>query len=72
MEKIYFPNIEAELGRTRTSQQSLADYIGVSRKTLSNWLNGKTEIPCSAIIKMCEFWNTSSDYLLGLDQNRAS
>lgn len=62
-----FPNIDAERARRKMSQQYLAEFLGVSRRTLLNWLNGKTEIPCSAITKMAKLFNCSTDYLLGYD-----
>lgn len=62
-----FPNIEAERGRTKMSQQYVARMLGVSLRTFSNWMNGKTEIPSSALIKMSKLWGKSTDYLLGVD-----
>lgn len=64
-----FPNIEAERARRKLSQQYLAECLGVSLRTFSNWMSGKTEIPCSAIIKLSKLFNCSADYLLGLNKN---
>lgn len=62
-----FPNIEAERGRTKMSQQYVASVLGVSQRTFSNWMSGKTEIPSSALVKMSKLWGKSTDYLLGVD-----
>lgn len=62
-----FPNIEAERARLKMSQQYLAECLGVSVRTLSNWMGGKTEIPCSAITRMAKLFGCSTDYLLGFD-----
>ena len=61
-----FPNIEAERARENISQQDLADYLGVSLSTLKNWMNERTAIPSTALIKMSQRWGKSVDYLLGL------
>ncbi len=62
-----FPNIEAERARRNLTQQQLADTLNVSLKTLQNWLNGKTSIPSSYLIKLATMWNTSIDYLLNME-----
>lgn len=62
-----FPNISAELARNRMTIISLAERLKVSRKTVSNWLSGKTEIPAHAIIQMSLIFKCSTDYLLGLN-----
>lgn len=63
-----YPNISAELSRADMTMTDLAAKLGVSRKTVSNWQDGKSEIPASAIITMARMWRVSSDYLLGLRQ----
>lgn len=65
-----FLNIEAERARRKLSQQYLAEYLGVSPRTFSNWIGGKTEIPCSAITKMSQLFDCSTDYLLGISDER--
>ena len=61
---VKYPNIEAERARRGISKDLLAGAIGVTRKTLYNWIeNGK--IPESALIKMADFFGCSIDYLLG-------
>lgn len=61
-----FCNMEAERARHGQTREDVAVYLGVTRRTYLNWMNGKSEIPCSAIIKLTQLWQTSSDYLLGL------
>ena len=46
------------------SNDSLADNLGVSRKTLFNWME-KGSIPSSALIKMADMFSCTIDYLLG-------
>ena len=59
-----YPNIEAERARKGFSNDSLAKELGVSRKTLFNWMN-KGNIPVSALIKMADMFSCTVDYLLG-------
>ena len=59
-----YPNIEAERARRGMSNDSLADELGVSRKTLFNWV-AKGNIPMSALTKMADLFDCSIDYLLG-------
>lgn len=66
-----FPNIEAELARNHLNKISFAKKIGVSSKTVYNWLNGQTEIPVNYLIKMSKIFNRSTDYLLGINDKPA-
>ena len=59
-----YPNIEAERARRGISNDSLAEQLGVTRKTLFNWMD-KGNIPVSALIRMAEMFSCSIDYLLG-------
>ena len=59
-----YPNIEAERARNGVSNDTLAVELGVSRKTLFNWIE-RGNIPSSALVKMADLFNCSIDYLLG-------
>lgn len=65
-------NISAELGRNNMTIEQLSELIGVSRTTISNWIKGKTSITAMALIKMSQAFHCSTDYLLGLDNDRRS
>lgn len=62
-----FPNIDAERSRKGWSRVQLAKELGVSYGTVKNWMAGRSEIPCSKLIKMSELFSCRTDYLLGLD-----
>lgn len=49
----------------KLSQQSLAKQIGVSQKAIDFWERGINEPKASYIVKLADFFNVSSDYLLG-------
>ena len=48
----------------KLNQTELAEVIGISLNTLSNMESGKTDPSTETIIKLCEFFNVSTDYLL--------
>lgn len=59
-----YPNIDAERARKGISNEGLAAELGVTRKTLYNWVD-KGNIPASALIQMADLFGCSIDYLLG-------
>lgn len=65
-----FQNIRAERARLNMTITQLAAHLGVTDKTLSNWLSGKTEIPAAKLIDMAKLFSCSTDYLLGLCDDR--
>ncbi len=46
-------------------QIDVARATGIDQKTLSNYETGKTNPDSFAIIKLADFFNVSTDYLLG-------
>ena len=53
-------------------QKAIAEYLGVSQQTYSNYENGHREIPIWAVIKLSKYYKVSTDYLLGLTEDRPS
>ncbi len=47
------------------SQQSLANSIGVSQKAIDFWEREVNEPKASYIVKLADFFDVSTDYLLG-------
>lgn len=50
------------------SQQKLASIIGVTQKAIDFWEKGINEPKASYIIKLAQFFNVSTDYLLGIEK----
>lgn len=52
-------------------QKTIAEYLGVSQQSYSNYENGHREIPIWAVAKLAQFYEVSLDYLLGMDETYA-
>lgn len=48
-------------------QKTVAEYLGVSQQTYSNYENGHREIPIWVVVKLSKYYKVSTDYLLGAD-----
>ncbi len=47
-------------------QKDLAEYLKCTQVCYSNYENGKRDIPTDVLIRLAQFYRTSTDYLLGL------
>ncbi len=47
------------------SQMQLAKKLNISQSAIAKWELGKTEPTASAIIMLAEFFNETTDYILG-------
>ena len=52
-------------------QVDLAKHLQVSQGTLSYWEQGKYDIDNSSLSKLADYFNVSTDYLLGRTENPA-
>lgn len=50
--------------KTEFTQEQIAEQIGVSRQTISNWENNKSYPDIISVIKLSDLYNVSLDYLL--------
>ena len=51
--------------KRKITQTELANVLNVKQETISAYESGKALPSCEALIKMAEYLNTSTDYLLG-------
>ncbi|MBO5328148.1 MAG: helix-turn-helix transcriptional regulator [Clostridia bacterium] len=58
-------NLNYLLKDTSISQYQLALAIGYSQRAISKWINGQAEPSATAILKCAEYFNVSTDFLLG-------
>ncbi len=51
------------------SQATSAKYLGVHQTTYSSYEIGKLSLTADVLVKLAKYYNTSTDYLLGLTDN---
>ena len=47
------------------SQRKLAEMIGMSQTGYSKYETGENDIPTAVLIKLADFYHTTTDYILG-------
>lgn len=52
------------------TQQYVADYLGVNRRTYSAYETGQNSMTPETLIQLAELYATSVDYLLGLTNEK--
>ena len=52
------------------TQQELATKLNIRQSTLSQYENGQRQIPLNTLIQLALLFDTSTDYLLGLTNER--
>ena len=52
------------------TQTQVASVLGVAQTTYSQYELNQRALPIEYLIKLCEFYNVSSDYMLGLTKDK--
>ena len=47
------------------TQKEVAAVLGIDQRVYSNYETGKREIPARLVIKLADFYGTSTDYIFG-------
>ena len=47
------------------TQQEIADFLGTSQTMYARYERGANELPIHHLIKLCDYYNVSTDYFLG-------
>ena len=50
-------------------QKDIANYLNCSQVAYSRYELGKRDIPTDVLVALAKFYNTSTDYILGLTDN---
>ena len=50
-------------------QKEIASYLNMTRQVYGNYERGDRELPVWALIKLAQYYQTSTDYILGLTDN---
>ena len=54
----------------KASQQQIADLLNTTQQQISKYENNIQEIPCRHIITLAQYFDVSTDYLLGLTNDK--
>ena len=54
------------------TQKEIASYLNIKQNTYSQYENGQRQLPIDALISLAKFYDTSTDYILGLTDERKS
>ena len=66
-----FGQLLGALRRERNySQKKVSTDLGISQALLSHYENGAREPKLDFVIKICDYYDISADYVLGMDQRR--
>ena len=63
---MYFRRLEDLRIDADKTQQEVADYLNCTREVYRRYEKGIYELPVWALIKLAEYYHTSTDYILGL------
>lgn len=67
MENVNIGNTIAEVRNNLSlTQDEVATALGISNKTLSKWENGMSEPNLTMLTRLAEYYNVSTDYILGI------
>ena len=48
------------------AQKTLSEYLNIKQNTYSQYENGQRQLPIDTLIKLADYFDTSTDYILGL------
>lgn len=52
------------------TQAEIAEILGTSQTMYARYERGANELPIHHLIKLCEFYKVSADYILGIEDNK--
>ncbi len=52
------------------TQAEIAEYLHVMQHTYSQYETGKRQLPLSCLIALAKYYRTSTDYILGLTEEK--
>ncbi len=66
---VYYPRLKDLRNDKDLMQKEIAHYLGIDQRVYSNYETGKREIPAHFVVLLADFYNTSTDYILGRTSN---
>ena len=67
---MYFPRLKDLIEEEDKTQQQIADVLQCKREVYRRYEKGIYEIPVWALITLANYYQTSTDYILGLSDKR--
>lgn len=64
---MYFKRIRDTREDHDLKQSEVAEILGIAQTVYSRYERGYQTIPVEHLIKLCEYYKVSADYLLGLE-----
>ncbi|MCM2138862.1 helix-turn-helix transcriptional regulator [Vagococcus fluvialis] len=61
---------ELRARKNRMSQKELAEKIGVTQASISLWENNPLSMNAVNIVKVCKFFEVTSDEILGINKDK--
>ena len=65
----YYPRLRDLREDRDLSQQDVAAYLGMKQPQYSRYERGVRDVPTDVLIRLAQFYKTSTDYLLGITNN---
>ena len=62
---MYYPRLKDLREDRDLVQKEVAAILGIDQRVYSNYETGKREIPTRFVVKLADFYHTSTDYILG-------
>ena len=66
----YYPRIRDLREDSDLSQEKVAAFLGMKQSQYSRYERGLRDIPTDVLIKLARFYETSTDYILGLADSK--
>ena len=60
--------IERNLSQKQLSEELKKVGCFITRSAYTRYENGSRELPCSVLIKLAEYYEVTTDYILGIDR----
>ncbi|MGN1112596.1 MAG: helix-turn-helix domain-containing protein [Acutalibacteraceae bacterium] len=62
---MYYPRLRDLREDNDLKQKEIAAILGIDQRVYSNYETGKREIPTRLVVALADYYNTSTDYILG-------
>ena len=66
---MYYPRLKDLREDKDLMQKEVASVLGIDQRVYSNYETGKREIPTRFVVILADYYNTTTDYLLGRTNN---